>query len=364
MSKRADVKLIQPVNFFPYVRPLPQWATKGHRQERGVGILPEPMFYFPGIFKSLDGFWLERSISRALRELQRMGPMDAVDAHFGYPEGVGCVRAAHKLGLPVFITLRGLEAEYIRKPFIGPQLAAAIREADGCICVSHFLKELALDHGADPTKTIVIHNAIDASRFFPGNKQEVRAQLGLPLRLPIVVSIGHLILRKRHHVLVDAFSEVVKHYPGAHLVVIGSDSFAPNYARDLRRRVAARGLLESVRFAGNIPASEIGRWLQAADVFALGTQREGCCNAILEALACGLPVVTTPVGDNSYFVKEGENGYLVPVDDAPAMASAIVRALSISQWDPNAISRSLGVGDWDRVASEVLQFFQVRVKRA
>ena len=116
-----------------------------------------------------------------------------------------------------------------------------------------------------------------------------------------------------------------------------------------------------MRFVGRIPSAEVARWLQAADVFALATSREGCCNAILEALAAGRPVVTTPAGDNAHFVRDGVNGYVVPIDDAEATAAALERALSRKDWDAEAISAGLEVGGWDDVARDVLGFFRERV---
>jgi glycosyltransferase involved in cell wall biosynthesis len=119
---------------------------------------------------------------------------------------------------------------------------------------------------------------------------------------------------------------------------------------------------DAVRFAGNIPPLEVARWLQAADVFALGTAREGCCNAVLEALAVGAPVVTTPVGDNAYFVRDGVNGRVVPVDDAGAMATAISAALT-TDWDRPGIARALAqqAGSWDGVGQRVLEFMNERL---
>ena len=96
-------------------------------------------------------------------------------------------------------------------------------------------------------------------------------------------------------------------------------------------------------------------------MFALATSREGCCNSILEALASGRPVVTTPAGDNAHFVHDGVNGRIVPIDDAGATAAALEHVLSRPDWDAEAISRGLAVGGWEDVAAEVLGFFRERV---
>jgi glycosyltransferase involved in cell wall biosynthesis len=78
---------------------------------------------------------------------------------------------------------------------------------------------------------------------------------------------------------------------------------------------------------------------------------------VLESLAVGAPNVTTPAGDNTHFVRDGHNGFIVPIDDAPAMAAALERALQVS-WDREAIARALhaDVGSWDRVAQNVLEY--------
>jgi teichuronic acid biosynthesis glycosyltransferase TuaC len=104
-------------------------------------------------------------------------------------------------------------------------------------------------------------------------------------------------------------------------------------------------------------------WLRAADVFALATEREGCCNAVLEALATGVPVVTTPAGDNAQYVKPGQNGLLVPIGDSAALAAALAQALASHAWNAAEISRSLhsAVGNWTDVATRVLQFFSQRL---
>jgi len=121
-------------------------------------------------------------------------------------------------------------------------------------------------------------------------------------------------------------------------------------------------LQDVVRFVGNIPPVQVADWLRASDAFALGTAREGCCNAVLEALATGTPVVTTPAGDNAFFVKHTRNGMIVPIDDADAMAQALSTTLN-TQWEREEIARALAaqVGSWDSVATRVLEFFRSRL---
>jgi glycosyltransferase involved in cell wall biosynthesis len=361
MARQADVHAVQPQPYFPMVRPLPRWARAATRTVGELSVEMAPMFYLPKVMKSLDAMWLRRSVRGPLVREHRRRPFDLVDAHFGYPEGAACVELARQLGVPAFITVRGFENEYLEIPGVREPLEQALRTADGCICVSHSLAELIQRHGVPPERVRVVHNAIEREVFRPGDRGEARARLGLPVDVPLVVSVGHLVSRKRHHVLIEAFAQMRREFPTAQLAIIGAVAFEPAYPDQLKRLAVDLGVAEAVRLVGNRPQAEVVEWLNAADLFALGTAREGCCNAVLEALAMGLPMVTTPAGDNAHFVKDGENGYLVPVDDADAMAAALGKALQRRDWDRLKISRSLAVGSWDDVARDVVTFFRERL---
>ena len=360
MAQLADLRILQPVPHFPLLRPLPRWARTASHDAAGSRIDHAPMFYLPGALKSLDGRWLERAVMRALPRLGGPDAFDVLDAHFGYPEGVGCVRVGRRLGRPAFVTVRGLETAVVDDPDTGPQLIAGLNSAAGIVSVSHALRDLLVSRGVAASRFTVIPNAVDRSLFRPYPQHDARRDLGLGDASPLVVSVGNLIELKRHHVLIDAFAGLRASWPRAILAVIGGGEAEPAYEARLRSQVVAAGLGTSVRFVGRVPAAGVARWLQAADVFALATSREGCCNAILEALATGRPVVTTPVGDNGQYVRDGLNGYVVPVDDREAMAAALHRALARTDWDPDAVSRSLAVGDWPSVARAVLAFFEER----
>lgn len=365
MAAIADLRVVQPIPYFPFAAPLPSWARDAARRSGGIEVLNAPMFYIPGVAKSLDARWLARSIDDRLAWLHHERPVDVIDAHFGYPDGVGCMRVARRLGVPFIVTLRGFEKEFIDRPRIGRDMLEAFHAAAGLIAVSHSLRRFAAEHGVPAEKIRVIHNAIDSRLFSTGDRDTARRGLGLPIGAPLVLSVGHLIPRKRHHVLIEAFSQLLPEMPAAQLVIIGSSAPDAPYAGQLRESVAALGISASVKFAGNIPPAEVVNWLRAADVFALATAREGCCNAVLEALAVGVPVVTTPVGDNAEFVADGDNGYLFPVDDARALANSLRTSLARGAWDRRAISGRLhaSVGEWPEVAARVLEFMHESIGR-
>jgi glycosyltransferase involved in cell wall biosynthesis len=167
---------------------------------------------------------------------------------------------------------------------------------------------------------------------------------------------------KRHTVLIDAVAELRKQVP-ARLVIIGGAAHEPRYPTQLSEQIARLGLGNDVRLLGKRPPNEVADWLRAANVFALASSREGCCNAVLEALASGAPVIATSVGDNPHFVREGLDGHLVAPDDASALAQALRRGLSQS-WNAHEIAARLSVGAWVDTAARVIDFMRARTTPA
>jgi glycosyltransferase involved in cell wall biosynthesis len=271
---------------------------------------------------------------------------------------------ARRLGVPLFITIRGFETEYVGMPDVGPPMLAALRSARGIVAVSHSLRDLAVAHQVPPERVAVVHNAVNSRVFHYVEREAARTRLGLDPSRPLLVAVGHLISRKRHHVLLEAFARLHAGNPAARLAIIGAASFEADYPARLREQVRALGLGDAVQFLGNLEPAVVADWLAVADAFVLATAREGCCNAVLEALAVGTPVVTTPVGDNAHFVKESVNGFLVPVDDSESLAVALGRVLGATTLAPRveiAAALHRQVGDWDDVAGRVLAFFRERL---
>jgi glycosyltransferase involved in cell wall biosynthesis len=318
------------------------------------------MFYFPGVLKGLDSYWLMRTVIRAVRGMEADAGVDLIDAHFGYPEGVGCVRAALELGRPAFITLRGLESQILASRWRGSQLRWAFRQCTGIVCVSDALRELVLRHGVPPEKVTVIPNAVDRETFFPGDRAEARRALDLGEGGRLVVAVGMLVHGKGQHLLVQALARLRASHPDLRLALVGGPAHESRYPQALRKLVGQFGLTNAVLLPGSQSPGQVTAWLRAADVFALPTFDEGCCNAILEAMACGLPVVTTPVGDNAALVQAPHRGLLVAVDDVPALATALEQALA-TRWDREAIARYGKDYTWDEAARQTADFFRHRL---
>ena len=361
VARRANLRILQPVPYFPVIRPKPDWAVQTEHDVDGIGISHAPMFYVPKVLKSLDGYWLYRSVRAQLVALRKAGQLDLIDAHFAYPDGAGCARVAQQLDVPIAVTIRGVEEDYMQIPALAAQIRETLRRADACISVSHSLREMAVHAGVDAGKVHVIHNAVNRLLFAPGDKTQARATLEIDNDSPLIVSVGNLLSVKKHDVLVSALARVEK--SGAQLAIVGGPMHEPDYPREINALCSELGVADRVRFIGRIDESEVATWLKAADVFALASRREGCCNAILEALATGVPVVATPVGDNPWFIKDGHNGHLVPVGDSEAMARAIDIALTRPDWDAYRISADLQVGNWDAVARQTLRVFEDCVNR-
>ncbi|MCC5879171.1 MAG: glycosyltransferase [Idiomarina sp.] len=178
-----------------------------------------------------------------------------------------------------------------------------IRNASGIICVSPRLVEDAITLGADPDSILLIPNQAN-SQFKPLSKEECRIQLGLPVDSFIVSFVGHFIYRKGPLRVLEA----IKHLDQVYGVFIGEGDQKPEGER--------------VLFSQTVENSDLPLWLNASDVFVLPTLAEGSCNAIEEALACGVPVVTSDIADVRWQVDSGK-GLLVDPLDTRSIANAI-----------------------------------------
>ncbi len=205
-----------------------------------------------------------------------------------------------------------------KRPGTAQQVLAAGLQARGMLAVAGGIADDMAALGL-PRERITIHRTgLDHTRFRPLDRAECRAKLGLAQDVPLLATVGALIPRKGQAFAIDALT----HLPKAQLVLAGA---GPDEA-ELRERARQAGLAERVRFLGPVPNAELPTVLSAADVFVLPTASEGLANAWVEALACGTPVVTTPIPGAIELLTEPAFGRLAERDGA-AIARAVQELL-------------------------------------
>lgn len=186
-----------------------------------------------------------------------------------------------------------------------------LAKARKIIAVSHFTKwELTNYYKIPEGKIRVIHNGVDISKFKPAtDKRKVKVELGFNPDDIAIVSVGRLYARKGLFTLIESMPAVVKRFPHAKFIISGKGQ--SDEMHKLLLYAEKLGVKDNIIFTGYYPDKKLPKLYQAADIFAFSTFYEHHPFAILEALATGLPVVTTTVGGIPETIESGKNGFLV-----------------------------------------------------
>ena len=357
VARHCEVEVVAPIPWFPLNRWLrgARWAGIPAVEAQGALRVHHPAFLsVPRYAKALDGMLYFASILPVVARLRRRFPFDLIDAHFAYPDGMAAVLLGRTLGVPVTVTLRGTIVPLSRFLLRRGQIRWTLARAARVIAVSESLKRVAEGLGIPGHRIRVIPNGVDTTRFHSMHRGEARQALRLPLDRPILMSVGGLSPRKGHQRVIEPLPQVLAARPDLLYVVVGGPGPEGDTAPLLRRLTSELGLQGHVLLTGPRPHDEIPRWLAAADCFCLATTNEGCANALLEALACGVPVVSTRVGGNAEIVTDPRQGVLVPPEDADALSSAIVATLA-RRLDPDEARAWGRVRSWSLVAEQVME---------
>jgi len=297
------------------------------------------------MLKWADGFFMAACSYLTVRRVVKGHGLNMLDVHFGYPDGYAGWLLGRWLQLPVLLTLRGKEERQGRQGVGGP-LRRAVVGAQRRICVSSALRDVALRMGANPSATTVIGNGVDLAKFHREDRGIARRKLGLPPDARIIISVGTLIERKGFHRVIACMPQLLTRCPDLLFLIVGGAASEGDMTQRLRAQIGAAGLERHVRMLGPVAPSEL-RWpLSAADVFVLATSYEGWANVFLEAMACGLPVITTDVGGNSEVVSSELVGTIVPYGQHAQLTRAIGAALDKS-WNRDAIQEHAASCTWE-----------------
>jgi glycosyltransferase involved in cell wall biosynthesis len=354
-APEISATVVAPVPWFPSDNPrfgsYAEFAgVHKHERRHGIEVWHPTYPVIPKIGMQLSPWLMYRAARGRVRSLREDGfDFDLIDAHYFYPDGVAAMRLAQEFDRPFVVTGRGTDLNLIpRYPAAREKILRVTGAAAHMITVAAALKDYLIEMGVADDRVSVLRNGVDLDFFHLAEHREpIRERLGFDAR-PTLLSVGHLIERKGHHLAIEAMREL----PEMQLVIAGD---GPEAAA-LRGLVARWSLADRVSFAGRLDQESLREHYQAADALILASSREGWANVLLESMACGTPVVATPVDGTPEVVAARAAGQLTSDRSAGAIVLALRRLFD--DLPAPAATRAYAEGfDWDETSRGQLEIF-------
>jgi len=330
---QAEVRVVAPVPWFPFDG---AWAGSYGRYRKvpgrsicqGMDVIHPRYPVIPKVGMTVQPLLLALSQIAVLKRVIREGyDFDILDAHYFYPDGVAASLMGRWLNKPVVITGRGTDLNLIPS-YILPrrQIQWAAKQAAAMITVCAALKSSLVDLGVASERVSVLRNGVDLDLFRPFTDEQARAEARARFGMDgfALVSVGQLIERKGNHFIIEAMKDL----PGVRLYIAGD---GPD-RQQLLKLAADYGVTDRVHLLGLVPHDQLPQLYGAADALVLASSREGWANVLLEAMACGTPVVATRIWGTPEVVTTPVAGVLMHERSAAGVSQgvqALMRALPL-----------------------------------
>lgn len=343
-------------------------GTKAEEEYRGISIhriacteLRVPGYYPPPLI-------VAPKFNAELAALDKRFKFDAIHLQDRwFPDFNSAVLYAQQAGKPAIVTLHnarpvGIAPHYtviggLYDALVGKRV---LQKADRIISVSRWSAVDIQEYGIPAGKIAVIHNGIDTKEFRPRKGRTFRNSHGI--RGPMLLFVGRVIRQKGLDFMLSAMPAVLKRHPGTKLVVIGRG----NRLAHIKRMTALMGLKNQVVFPGFVGEGELKSALAECDVFVLPSLWEVLPVSILEAMACGRPVVCTDAGGNSELVETNYNGIVVPKRRPAALASAINHLLDnpkmAGAMGASGRHKAIAEFSWKTIAAKTIELYKQEIK--
>jgi glycosyltransferase involved in cell wall biosynthesis len=357
-SGAVETRVVAPIPWFPSSHP--RWGayadmarTPRRETREGIDVLHPRYLLPPRVGQTLAPATLALGAWAALRRLRAEGfDFDLIDAHYFYPDGVAAALLAAVADKPVVITARGSDLNLLgRDPLARRMMLWAARRSAASVAVCQALADILLDWGLPRERLRVLRNGVDLQRFRPQPAASARTRLGLD-GAPLLLSVGNLVDVKGHDLTIDALARLRERWPGVRLCIVGEGP--------LRQRLLDQalrlGLQDHVQLPGRVSQEALPAWYSAADALILSSRSEGWANVLLEAMACGTPVVATDVGGSAEVLAGSAVGVLVGRREPAALAAAVERLLESAPSRELVRRHAEGFG-WDATTKGQLELF-------
>jgi glycosyltransferase involved in cell wall biosynthesis len=314
-----SASVLAPVPYFPSSHPMfgryaPFAQVPEHEVRHGIDVAHPRYLVIPRLSR-FTPYFLYRTALRAVRSMQQQGQrFDVIDAHYFYPDGVAAAWLSRKLEIPLVITGRGTDLTLIPKDTNARRkIQGAMEQSSAMITVCEDLRQHLLRLGAREDRTLTLRNGVDLQQFTPGDRKAARQQFASSRFTWL--SVGSLIPRKGHHITIEALARSLD----CNLLIAGSGPLRA----ELELLAGRLGVGHRVRFLGDVPHAALPGVYRAADVMVLASEREGWANVLLEAMACGTPVIATNINGTAEVVRAPAAGRLMTARTPEALLAAL-----------------------------------------
>jgi glycosyltransferase involved in cell wall biosynthesis len=265
-------------------------------------------------------------VRKTIRHLRRDFSFDVIHAHFTYPDGVVAAHLGRRYGVPVVITEQNLWGLWMNSS-VRERAIWAARQSACHMAISRSVRSTIESFAGKMENLIVIPDGVDGSEFSPPASQNERVP-------DQIIFVGAVRPVKGVDILLEAMRVLADRGRRLNLVLIGEAFFGAYRQEELRLKqmVSELNLLDCVRFAGKQPLPELVRYMRQSAALVLPSRRESLGMVLVEALACGTPVVATRCGGPQDIVND-RVGVLVPPEDPAALAHGIEHVLD-HHYDP------------------------------
>jgi len=310
------------------------------------------------MYPHLEDFFRELEQFRSANHLE----YDLIHSHY-WLSGMLGIWAQETWKCPHVVMFHSLGAVKNQTGIGGPEPEIRIATENAVIKTCHRIlaptqreKERLINfYGATPDKIGVVPCGVDLELFYPMDQAAARLQLGFNPDDTLALFVGRFDSMKGLDRLIEAM-RYLKHRRHLRLIIVGGDGIHTPEGEKLLVLARTYGVEESIAFIGRIEQKDLPPYYNVADVMVMPSHYESFGLVSLEALACGIPVVATPVGVMDTLIKEGQNGRLVANGDAKLLAKAIDKVTSLlPALSADAIRQTVQMFGWPNIASAIVK---------